>query len=660
MKSFYFSKKNNGIGLIEALVTTVIIAIGLLAVASMQGGFMAGSASNKTRAEALALAEEKIEELKNNIVKADYTAISSSLGPDSIDGVNATFSRTWVMTPLTPPTRKKIAVTVTWGGASADEQVLLTSEIAFSDPGNSVGLAAYGNPSGRSPSPNQGSSETVNDTNIDLRNPDGSLKDGITQVSGSTNLYEKDGNLYRDNGNNTGGGTLVFFCNQIDAAEFDVDLRNPLNYEINGDLKTTGLINLLTKRLDLDSVTGNEAIELYSRNYIADADGFLTADGSCTLEHRFFGGAIITLKGNIHTVNNLDNIKVDFNKTDMFCVFNSGEDQTKRPYACYAGGNCNVSPAGDNNNVNTCPDPSAADAKVGPGGFSGNVGILNVDDDGGNKESVCFKEELDNGPIADPQIAIITPATARKYKTNNGGAEQGINQSYSCQDYLIVGRRNNFNQLAAACAVAVGKLNVASLPTKEVVRTISGSNTVVVGINNSFCNNLQPKDYTLTITVTNATDATNVTVSGGTAPVTCTGVSNTFTCSGQTKSNVLSVIAEELTARGNCTVELDTGSQPATGNCEITLVTPPVYTLNGTITGSTGQAPTVTITNDFGITNTCTATNSTFSCVIQTNFSTVRILGSKKGNKTPYCTISDLLLEPGLTETRNNVCELNY
>ncbi|MDO9423972.1 MAG: hypothetical protein Q7T40_07255 [Methylobacter sp.] len=647
MKSVYLIKKNSGIGLIEVLITTVVVAVGLLAVASMQGGFMSGSATNKVRAEALTLAEQKIETLKNNIVIADYTAIAGSPAPESIGGVNATFSRTWAITPLTTPTRKSIAVTVTWGGASADERVVLSSEIAFSDPGNSAGIAAYGNPSGQSPSPNQQSSQTISNA-IDLFDSSGNLKEGVTRV-GSTNLYQKGDDLYRDNGNKK-TGTLVFYCSDLGAADFDVDLRNPLNYDATtGVLKTTGLINLLTKRLNLDGVSGNEAIRLYTRNYIGD-----TADGSCTPVHEFNGGAIVTIKGNIHTVNNLDDIKIDFNKTDMYCVFNHGTSRTVRPYACYAGANCNVSPAGDNSDVNTCPNPSAADAKVGPGGFSGNVGILNVDDDGANKESVCYLEEINNQESQ--------RSTARKYKGMLGSQEQGVNQSYSCQDYLIVGRRNNFSQLAAACAVAVGKLNVTSLPPKEVVRTISDSNTVA-GIDSNFCNNLVAKDYKLTITVANATDNTEVTVEGGTAAVTCSRESgtDTFTCSGKTKSNVLSVIAVASAARGNCTVELDTtSSQPATGRCTITLVTPPIYTLNGTITGSTGQAPKVTITNDFGVTNTCTATNTTFSCVIQTNYSTVRILGSKKGNKTPYCTVSDLNLEPGQSEIRENVCVLKY
>jgi len=51
MKFAHSTKNSTGIGLIEVLVTAVVISVGLLAVASLQGDLMGGSRTNKTRAE---------------------------------------------------------------------------------------------------------------------------------------------------------------------------------------------------------------------------------------------------------------------------------------------------------------------------------------------------------------------------------------------------------------------------------------------------------------------------------------------------------------------------------------------------------------------------------------------------------------------------------
>ncbi|WP_432741313.1 hypothetical protein ABXJ76_13845 [Methylobacter sp. G7] len=660
MKSVFQKKRNHGIGLIEVLITTVVVALGLLSVASMQGGLMFGSATNKTRAEAIVLAEQKMEELRNYMTRTQLEGHENA--NDTITGVNATFNRDWqitangALTTTTQTPRIGLIVKVSWGNA-ADQQVAVNSEIGYVEPSNTAGLASgSGEASHRtgpgiaSPHPNVRSS--IRTPNIvDLFNPDTTIKPGFTLVEGSTNLYvDEEGNVYRHDG----GGALT--GRQIESIvnlnKFDVDLR----FQVSNDDDPDNDIYLYTKR---DS-TNPEKIYLYTANIvggIGDGKNKFDAvdpeepelDGTASIVRTYLGGVILSIKGNVYTVNNLDDIKIDHNREDMYCVFNPGEGQSERKYACYPGGSCKFGPAG-NNAADQCSSPAIADISVGPGGWRGNVGLINVDDAGGGKESVCYLEEVNNQESE--------RSTARKYKGMLSSHEQGVNQSYSCQDYLIVGRRNNFSQLAAACAVAVGNLSVTSLPPKEVVRTISGSNTVA-GIDSTFCNNLSAKDYTLTIAASTATD---VTVEGGTATVTCSREIDTdnFTCSGQTKSNVLSVIAVAPAASGNCTVELNTSSQPATGSCSITLVTPPIYTLDGTITGNKGHTPTVTVTNDFGITNTCTASSSTFSCVIQTNYTTVRILGTKIGNKTPYCTVSDLNLQPGESGTRDNVCELKY
>ena len=97
----------HGFLLIEVLITTVVVAIGLLSLASLQGGFMSSSGESKARTEAVMLAEAKLEELRNNIIKGNYDAVTSSTATETITGTNATFSRRWIVSSLTAPGRKK-------------------------------------------------------------------------------------------------------------------------------------------------------------------------------------------------------------------------------------------------------------------------------------------------------------------------------------------------------------------------------------------------------------------------------------------------------------------------------------------------------------------------------------------------------------------------
>ncbi len=157
--------KQKGIGLIEVLVATVVVAVGLLAVASLQGNFMSSSGTSKTSAQAIKLAEAKTEEFRNNSTLTGFTAVAS--GTDTVAGGNATFTRTWTVTALTnadgttDPTRKRVIVNVTWPPATAAESVNIVSQIAWLNPGNSAQYTTAVQTAGvaaRAPDPNQHSS----------------------------------------------------------------------------------------------------------------------------------------------------------------------------------------------------------------------------------------------------------------------------------------------------------------------------------------------------------------------------------------------------------------------------------------------------------------------------------------------------------------------
>ena len=123
---FHFSrnKKQKGIGLIEVLIALVVVSIGLLALAVLQGDLMNSSGTNKARSEAISLAEQKLEEFKSSSTKVEYELIVDGDDGATIAGTNAIYTRTWQVTdidsftPSTNPKRKSLSINVAWIGGS--------------------------------------------------------------------------------------------------------------------------------------------------------------------------------------------------------------------------------------------------------------------------------------------------------------------------------------------------------------------------------------------------------------------------------------------------------------------------------------------------------------------------------------------------------------
>jgi Tfp pilus assembly protein PilV len=165
-------KQKGFIGLIEVLIATVVVGVGLLSIASLQGRLMSGSGENKTRSEARMLAEQKIEEFRNVNTISAYNGIIAGAFTDPgnpIAGTNASFIRGWTITGANAPSLKKISVQVGWD-ANGDgvitppaEAVNVVTEMAWIDPAKSTQYAAENGTGGTTAvaSPRQNASEDV-------------------------------------------------------------------------------------------------------------------------------------------------------------------------------------------------------------------------------------------------------------------------------------------------------------------------------------------------------------------------------------------------------------------------------------------------------------------------------------------------------------------
>lgn len=118
---------NSGFTLIEILVTTVIIVIGLIGVLSLVTIIVKGNLHSKRVTTATVISQDKIE----NIFEMDYSSVSNDSGTDTAYNIDYY----WVVNVQddTPGTNTKtIAVDVYWGPAgttsshSIELQTILT------------------------------------------------------------------------------------------------------------------------------------------------------------------------------------------------------------------------------------------------------------------------------------------------------------------------------------------------------------------------------------------------------------------------------------------------------------------------------------------------------------------------------------------------------
>lgn len=137
----YLKRQKNilGFSLLEVLIAIVVLGVGLLGIAKIQGTTMLNSAESRMQTHAVNLAQEKIAEFRHYANKSVYSAYASdSVGTDVV-GENATFTRTWNISACPNSVIcKQISVKVAWVGTDGtNANVELTSKIAEIEPAKS-------------------------------------------------------------------------------------------------------------------------------------------------------------------------------------------------------------------------------------------------------------------------------------------------------------------------------------------------------------------------------------------------------------------------------------------------------------------------------------------------------------------------------------------
>jgi Tfp pilus assembly protein PilV len=137
-----FLKNQNGIGLIETMVTLLIVAGTAIALLRFQNYLSYSDNVTQEQADAIQLAINQIEILR------DFSTLSGSnsyqniaSGTTNSISANTTYNLVWTITTNTSPNYKVIDIIVTWNDRyGISHSIEETTQVAGIDPSFSIGI----------------------------------------------------------------------------------------------------------------------------------------------------------------------------------------------------------------------------------------------------------------------------------------------------------------------------------------------------------------------------------------------------------------------------------------------------------------------------------------------------------------------------------------
>ena len=112
MKTLTFKEKIWGFVLVETLISLAIISVGSLGLINLQGKLIKSRSLANQNNQALVIAIDKIEQLRNYSTKSKYNEIISI--NDSVQKESALYYRKLIVTTNTNPNYKVVNVSVSW------------------------------------------------------------------------------------------------------------------------------------------------------------------------------------------------------------------------------------------------------------------------------------------------------------------------------------------------------------------------------------------------------------------------------------------------------------------------------------------------------------------------------------------------------------------
>lgn len=246
--------RQSGAMLIEALVALLVVGVGTFGIVKLNTVMLSGTGVSKTRAEALQIAQKRMEDIRNFSVQTGCPAADAgSVEANAVTGVNASYKVGRTVSSVLSE-RVNVDVYVGWDGApdphnsATDKRVVLSSVVAC------VGVASSGMAGGDAIALNGGTVKT----------PTGSARVGGRDNPTCSGICTSSVN----NTNNKPDNTKIYRTGNL------VELV---------DTVTNKVLLTVTDGSDFSTISGRVYIETANNGSpIVDADGDITNTGTAT------------------------------------------------------------------------------------------------------------------------------------------------------------------------------------------------------------------------------------------------------------------------------------------------------------------------------------------------------------------------------------------
>lgn len=304
-------RQQQGIALIEAMVAFMVVTVGVLGALKINSSLLSATGQSKARAEAVALAQARLEQARNYNLQTACTAVElDTPADDTVDGINEVYTVTSTFTNNDTDGWKDVSICVRWraGSCAANtpgDRVILNSRIACTGSGTSAQIGHGGAQDIKGGFLKTPAGRATTGTNIDY-----TAQEGDTQV-GDTDETFKTKILRRSNGDlilvATDTNKILLITKKLsceDAAPDYSTIRGKIILQANGSnpiIPTANLFPLISEgavcRIDTASIATNKYPSSGSTEYF-------WADYKCTVGAEWWGniGVVSTEGGNGDTI----------------------------------------------------------------------------------------------------------------------------------------------------------------------------------------------------------------------------------------------------------------------------------------------------------------------------------------------------------------------
>ncbi|HEX5805186.1 MAG TPA: hypothetical protein VFY31_02475 [Macromonas sp.] len=190
-------RQQSGLALIEAMVAFMVVAVGVLGVIKINTSLLASTGQSKARAEAVALAQDRLERARNfNLQTACTDTALDTPAAETVTGINESFTINTTFTNLDSDGWKDVSICVRWRNGSCTpgtpgDRVLLNSRLACTGTGTSAQIGQSGAQNKQGGFLKTPAGRATTGTNIDYTSQTGDTQVDSTDTTFNTKVIRR-------------------------------------------------------------------------------------------------------------------------------------------------------------------------------------------------------------------------------------------------------------------------------------------------------------------------------------------------------------------------------------------------------------------------------------------------------------------------------------